>query len=143
MPPGHRENPLGPPLRKGVGEPGDPPCPAKKPETMYSLTPSRVRNVDLEIPQSVGGVFYPNTHKVTPQEFRGREARKNKPPLATEQGSKMVGVTRNTSPQEQGHQRLDSPRSRGAVRRDPPREIEPTTISKYKEVQDQHPRPDQ
>ena len=48
----------------------------------------------------------------------------------------MAGVTRNTSPQEQGNQRVDSPRGRGVGRRNPPREIEPTTIVRGKEVQD-------
>ena len=83
MLPGHRENPLGSPLRKRVGEPGDPPCPAKKPETIYSLTPSRVRSVDLVIPQVVD-FFYPITHQVTPQEFRRREMRKGWDPKSIE-----------------------------------------------------------
>ena len=71
-------SPSGAPLRASTNLPAEPHAPAKHTEIIQSLTPSRLKVVDLVIPQGTGGTYTPNTHRVTAQGPRGVEACKSR-----------------------------------------------------------------
>ena len=70
-------NPLGASLRASTNLLAEPHAPAKHTEIIHSLTSSRLKIVDLVIPQGAGGAYTPSTPRIKPSGPRGAEAGKN------------------------------------------------------------------